>query len=63
MENISIKEKVARIAEDLPPDATFEDVFERLFFLYKIDTGLKETESGETIPHKNIELEAKKWFE
>ena len=63
MENISIKEKVARIAEELPPDATYEDVFERLFFLYKIEVGLNEMKSGDTIPHENIELEVKKWFD
>lgn len=63
MVSINIKEKVARIAEELSPDATIEDAFERLFFLYKIEVGLKETKSGDTIPQKNIELEAKKWFD
>ena len=62
MEIINIKEKVTKIAEELPSNVTFEDALERLFFLYKIEKGMLEVQNGETILHKDIVREAEQWF-
>jgi predicted transcriptional regulator len=49
-----IKSEIIRAIEDLPDDATVEDAMERLYFLAKIERGLEQSESGETISHAEI---------
>ena len=48
----SIKQKVLEAVEGLPPEATIEDVMEKLFFLAKIQRGLEQADSGDTISHE-----------
>ena len=52
------KADIVKAVEELPDDATLEDAMERLFFLYKVERGLKEIESGETF---SLE-EARRYF-
>ena len=54
METPQIKSEIIRAIEDLPDDATVEDAMERLYFLAKIERGLEQSESGETISHAEI---------
>lgn len=58
MPEITEKQKAVDAVENLPPDATYEDAMERLFFLYKVDRGLAQLDAGEGVPHE----EAKKRF-
>jgi hypothetical protein len=53
METAQIKSEMVRVIQELPDDATFEDAIERLYFLSKIERGLKQSE-GETIPHEEV---------
>ncbi len=46
------KERVLEAVRDLPDDATVEDVMERLYFLAKVEEGLRQTEAGETVSHE-----------
>jgi predicted transcriptional regulator len=61
MPDTTLKYRVLKAIEELPPDATFEDVMERLYFLYKIDKGLKQVEAGETMSHEEATERTKKW--
>jgi predicted transcriptional regulator len=61
MLDTTIKHRVLKAIEELPQDATFEDVMERLYFLYKIDKGLKQAEAGETISHEEAKERIKTW--
>jgi predicted transcriptional regulator len=54
METPQIKSEIIRAIENLPDDATVEDAMERLYFLAKIERGLEQSESGETISHAEI---------
>ena len=54
MERPQIKSEIIRAIEDLPDDATIEDAMERLYFLAKIERGLKHAESRETVSHAEI---------
>ena len=38
----------------LPDDATLEDAIERLCFIAKIGEGLRQSESGDLIPHEEV---------
>ncbi len=53
METPQAKTEIVRATQDLPDDATVEDAMERLYFLAKIERGLKQSE-GETISHEEI---------
>ena len=54
METPQIKSEIIRAIADLPDDATVEDAMERLYFLAKIERGLEQSESGETVSHAEI---------
>jgi len=47
---------------DLPDDASYEDAMERLFFLAKIERGLRQAEAGQTIPHEQVAQRLAKWL-
>ena len=49
------KEDIVRAVSELPDDATLDDAFERLFVLHKIQKGLKEAQSGETMTQEEVE--------
>ena len=56
MDTQDAKQKVLEALEELPSDATVEDAIERLYFLAKIQKGLKQAAAGQTMSHE----EAKK---
>ena len=51
MESGDIKKQVLETLEHLPSDATVEDAIERLYFLAKIQEGLRQAAAGKTVPH------------
>jgi hypothetical protein len=53
MGSSGLKQKIVETVEHLPDDATVEDAMERLYLLAKIERGLAESESGETI-HQDV---------
>ena len=55
MAEVSAKRKAAKAVETLPDEATLDDAIEKLILLRKIERGLKQSESGEGIPQKEIE--------
>ncbi len=56
MEAGDVKKQVIETLEQLPSDATVEDAIERLYFLAKIQEGLRQAAAGQTVTHE----EAKK---
>jgi predicted transcriptional regulator len=46
------KERVIDAVRDLPEDATVEDAMERLYFLAKVEEGLRQAEADETVSHE-----------
>lgn len=52
MEAGDVKKQVLETLEDLPSDATVEDAIERLYFLAKIQEGIRQAEAGQTVPHE-----------
>ena len=43
--------RVLEAVRELPDDATIEDVTERLYFMAKVDKGLRQAEAGKTMSH------------
>lgn len=56
METTQVKSEIVRAIQDLPENATVEDAMERLYFLAKIERGLAQSESNETISHDEIKV-------
>ena len=40
--------------EALPDDATLDDAIERLCFIAKVEEGLRQSDSGRVVPHKDV---------
>ena len=45
------KQTALEAVEGLPEDATVEDAIERLYFLAKIEKGIREADAGLTVSH------------
>ena len=48
------KQRLLEALQDLPEDATIEDAIERLCFIAKIEEGLRQSESGQVVPHEDV---------
>jgi len=59
---MTTKEKLIKAVEDLPDDASLEDVMERLLFLAKVEKGLEQADKGQTISHKDVKEKMSKWL-
>jgi len=54
MGSTGLKQKIVETVEQLPEDATVEDAIERLYFLAKIERGVEQSESGQTVSHDDV---------
>ncbi|NEP00741.1 MAG: hypothetical protein F6K58_19160 [Symploca sp. SIO2E9] len=61
MADTTIKHQVLKTVEAMPQDVTFEEIMERLYFLYKVDQGLKQVKAGDTISQEEAKKRMKTW--
>ena len=59
---MSVKEIALKTISDLPEDADWESVRERLAFVAGVQRGLSELDNGLGIPIEEIEKELKEWI-
>lgn len=59
---MTVKEKVLLAVQSLPADASFEDAMERLLFISKIEKGIQQADSGQTISHAQVREKMAKWL-
>ena len=59
---MTTKEKMLHAVEDLPPEATIEDAMERFLFLAKVERGLRQADTGQTIPHAEVKEKMAQWL-
>ena len=59
---MTAKEKVLHAVQDLPEDASIENAMERLFFLLKIEKGIQQADSGQTLSHAEVRQRMVKWL-
>ena len=50
----SAKQLALQALEALPDDASIDEAIERLCFVAKIEEGLRQSESGELVPHEEV---------
>ena len=51
MSEFGAKKRILEVVEQLPDDATIEDAIERLYFLAKIEKGIRQADAGLTVSH------------
>ena len=56
------KEKLLQSFNDLPDNFTIDELLDRILFLQKVDTGLKQSESGQVNSTKTAKDKLKKWL-
>ena len=49
MGETKVKDRVLDAVRDLPEDATVEDAMERLYFLAKVEEGIRQADAGQTV--------------
>jgi len=59
---ITVKDKVIHAVQNLPENASIEDAMERLFFLSKIEKGIQQADSGQTLSHAQVKERMSKWL-
>jgi predicted transcriptional regulator len=52
MAESNVKQRVIEAVRDLPEDATVEDAMERLYFLAKVEEGLRQADAGLSVSHE-----------
>lgn len=60
--DMSEKEKVLKVIQQLPDNASIEDAMERLLVLVKIERGITQADRGKTITHQDVKNRMEKWL-
>ncbi len=59
---LSAKQASLRLIERLEDDVSFEDIIYELYFLQKVERGLRDVEEGRTISHEQVRKEFEQWL-
>ena len=59
---MTTKEIAIHTIEELPEDATWDDVLERINFVVGVRKGLRELDDGKGIPHDRVREEFAQWL-
>ncbi len=49
-----IKDEAKKIIEELPENATWDDLMYQFYVKKRVETGIKEIENGETMSHEEV---------
>ena len=59
---MTTKQIAIRIIQELPDDATWDDIQERIRFVAGVRKGLRELNEGKGIPHDRVREEFAEWL-
>ncbi len=59
---MTVKEIAIKTIQQLPPDATWEDIQERINFVAGVRKGLQELDEGRGIAHEKVKRELSEWL-
>ncbi|MBI2442093.1 MAG: hypothetical protein HYV35_12075 [Lentisphaerae bacterium] len=59
---MTTKETAIHTIEELPEDATWDDVQERINFVVGVRKGFRELDEGKGIPHDRVREEFAQWL-
>jgi predicted transcriptional regulator len=58
----SAKRSAIEVIEKRPDDSSYDDIMERLFFLQKVEVGLKDIEEGKVVSHEEVKKRLARWL-
>jgi predicted transcriptional regulator len=56
------KEEVRKMLDQIPDDASFEDIQYHIYVREKIERGLKDIEEGHVLSQEEVEQRMSKWL-
>ena len=56
MSGTRVKQEALRIAEQLPPDSTWEDLHYQIYFRQAIESGLRDSDAGRVVSQEEARL-------
>jgi hypothetical protein len=56
------KEKIIQTVKDLPEGFSIDDLFERILLLQKVELGLEQSNSGQTVSTEEAKKRLGKWL-
>lgn len=56
------KQAVLKIIEQMPDDASLEDIIYEVYFRKRVDRGLREFDKGKTVSHEEVKRSLAKWL-
>lgn len=59
---MSTKEEILELINNLPENATLDDVMEKLYIRAKIEAAVNEIDQGKGISHAEVKEHFKKWL-
>ena len=59
---MTTKEIAIKTIQELPEDASWEDIQERISFMAGVRNGLRELDEGKGMPHDQIKEEFAEWL-
>jgi len=59
---ISAKQEVRKILDQIPDDASFEDIQYHIYVCQKIERGLKDVHEGRVLTQEEVERRMSKWL-
>jgi len=59
---MTTKEIAIKSIQELPEDATWEDIQGRINFIAGVRKGLRELDEGKSIPHERVREEFSEWL-
>lgn len=54
MNSVTTRDQIVESLKALPPESTLEDVMEHLYFVAKLEQGLKQSEARELVTHDQV---------
>ncbi len=59
---MTTKQIAIQTIQELPDDATWDDIQERIRFVARVRKGLRELDEGKGIPHDRVREEFAEWL-
>jgi predicted transcriptional regulator len=56
------KQEVRRLLDQIPDDATFEDIQYHIYVREKVERGLKDVEEGRVVSEEEMDRRMQKWL-
>ena len=56
------KQSAIKVIEQLPDEASYEDIMDRLLFMQKVEAGLEDIREGRVVSHEEAKKRLAKWL-